>query len=50
MIKEAVVKVVNKENLTYDAAFASYLFDTINFYRIRIKDLEAELAQFQNKI
>ena len=42
-------ELVRKEFHPDDAALASYLFDTINFYRIRIEDLEAELAQFQKQ-
>ena len=42
-------ELIRKEFHQNDAALASYLFDTINFYRIRIEDLEEELAKFQKQ-
>ena len=42
-------ELIRKEFHNDDAALASYLFDTINLYRIRIEDLEAELAKFQKQ-
>ena len=40
---------VKKEFHPDDAAFASYLFDMVNIYRLQIMQLQRELAKFQNQ-
>ena len=40
---------VQKEFHPDDAAFASYLFDMVNIYRLQIMQLQQELRKFQNQ-
>lgn len=40
---------VKKEFHPDDAAFASYLFDTVNNQRLQIMQLQRELAKFQQQ-